>query len=94
MIRDRPKLSLLAPIWQLATTLAQTHSLQPAAIAAGPLKPDWNSLTNHQRPEWYRDAQFGILAHWCPQSQPEHGAWYARGRYQEDGSGCKPHLAE
>lgn len=29
-------------------------------------------------PEWFRDAKFGIWAHWGPQCQPEWGDWYAR----------------
>jgi alpha-L-fucosidase len=45
--------------------------------------PTWNSLSQYQVPEWYRDAKFGIWAHWSPQCQPERGDWYARGMYQE-----------
>jgi alpha-L-fucosidase len=29
-------------------------------------------------PDWFRDAKFGIWAHWGPQCQPEFGDWYAR----------------
>jgi alpha-L-fucosidase len=35
----------------------------------------------YQIPEWYRDAKFGIWAHWGPQSAPEMGDWYARQMY-------------
>ena len=46
----------------------------PAAIAAppgfgvakGPFQPTWDSLATFQVPEWYRDAKFGIWAHWGP----------------------------
>ena len=55
-------------------------------IASGPFKPTWESLQTYQTPEWYRDAKFGMWAHWGPQCQPEAGDWYARGMYQE-GSG-------
>lgn len=44
------------------------------------------SLSDYVCPEWFRDAKFGIWAHWGPQCQPEDGDWYARGMYQE-GSG-------
>jgi alpha-L-fucosidase len=94
MILNRTQLSLLALGWSFATALAQTHSLQLPPIAAGPFQPDWNSLTNYQAPEWYRDAKFGIWAHWGPQCQPEHGDWYARGMYEEGGWQYKLHLAE
>ena len=79
----------------LATVAAQTNALNLSPIAAGPFKPDWNSLTNYQdAPEWYRDAKFGIWAHWGPQCQPEHGDWYARGMYEEGGWQYKLHLKE
>jgi len=53
----------LALSFSLVTALAQTSSLQLPTIAAGPFKPDWNSLTNYQTPDWFRDAKFGIWAH-------------------------------
>lgn len=34
-------------------------------------------------PDWFRDAKFGIWAHWGPQCQPEFGDWYARLMYLE-----------
>ena len=51
----------------LATAVAQTNSLKLPPIAAGPFKADWNSLTNYQTPEWFRDVKFGIWAHCGPQ---------------------------
>jgi alpha-L-fucosidase len=50
-------------------------------IATGPFQPTWQSLTNYQTPEWFRDAKFGIWAHWGPQCEPEEGDWYARNMY-------------
>jgi alpha-L-fucosidase len=51
-------------------------------IAPGPFKPTWESLEkNYQCPEWFRDAKFGIWAHWSAQCVPEQGDWYARGMY-------------
>jgi len=32
-------------------------------------------------PEWFKDAKFGIWAHWGPQCQAEDGDWYARFMY-------------
>lgn len=45
--------------------------------------PNWDSLAQYQVPDWFRDAKFGIWAHWGPQCQPERGDWYARGMYEE-----------
>lgn len=42
-----------------------------AAPSAGPFQPTWESLSHYQTPEWFRDAKFGIWAHWGPQCQPE-----------------------
>jgi alpha-L-fucosidase len=47
----------------------------------GPYKPTWDSLLQYDAPEWYRDAKFGIWAHWSPQCVPEEGDWYARKMY-------------
>ncbi|MGB7767486.1 MAG: alpha-L-fucosidase, partial [Verrucomicrobiia bacterium] len=47
----------------------------------GPFKPDWTSLLEYEAPEWYRDAKFGIWAHWSPQCVPEDSDWYARNMY-------------
>ena len=49
----------------------------------GPYKPTWDSLLQYDAPEWYRDAKFGIWAHWSPQCVPEAGDWYARNMYIE-----------
>ena len=52
-------------------------------MATGPFQPSWESLKNYQTPEWFRDAKFGIFAHWGAQCQPEGGDWYARSLYVE-----------
>jgi alpha-L-fucosidase len=78
----------------LVSAVAQTNSLQLPPIASGPFKADWNSLTNYSTPEWFRDAKFGIWAHWGPQCEPEHGDWYARSMYMQGSSDYKSHLAE
>ncbi|MCR4032141.1 MULTISPECIES: alpha-L-fucosidase [Flavobacterium] len=59
----------------------------------GPFKPTWDSLEKYQVPDWFRDAKFGMWAHWGPQCQPEAGDWYARGMYEE-GSGQYRHHVE
>ena len=56
--------------------------LASRAGAAPAFAPTWESLAGGYRvPEWFRDAKFGIWAHWGPQCQPELGDWYARLMY-------------
>jgi alpha-L-fucosidase len=50
-------------------------------IAAGPFRGTRESLRDYRVPTWYRDAKFGIWAHWGPQSAAEAGDWYARNMY-------------
>ena len=52
-------------------------------IAAGKFGPSWESLAQYRTPEWFRDAKFGIWAHWTAQCVPGEGDWYARKMYQE-----------
>jgi alpha-L-fucosidase len=79
------------------------ETLQPSVIvdtskepvAQGKFKPTWESLAQYQgAPDWFRDAKFGIWAHWGPQCQPEEGDWYARGIYQENSGQYRSHLAK
>ena len=50
-------------------------------IAPGKFQPTWNSLKQYQTPDWFRNAKFGIWAHWGPQCEPEDSDWYARNMY-------------
>jgi alpha-L-fucosidase len=50
-------------------------------IATGPFAPDLASLETYSAPDWFRDAKFGIWAHWGPQAVPRAGDWYARQMY-------------
>jgi len=65
----------------LALTLSQT-----------PFEPEWDSLSKRPTPKWFRDAKFGIWAHWGPQSVPMFGDWYARNMYIEGHPQYKHHL--
>ncbi|HEX4032630.1 MAG TPA: alpha-L-fucosidase [Terracidiphilus sp.] len=64
----------------------------PDLAGDGPYKPTWDSMQQYDAPEWYRDAKFGIWAHWSPQCVPEAGDWYARAMYQEGSKDYKYHL--
>jgi alpha-L-fucosidase len=62
------------------------------SIAKGPFKPTWESLQQYKTPGWFRDAKFGMWAHWGPQCQPEASDWYARNMYEEGSWQYKIHL--
>ncbi len=68
----------LALEWRLPGAWGQ------AAAGGGPFQPTWASLENNYKlPDWYRDAKFGIWAHWGPQCQPADGDWYAQRMYMQ-----------
>ena len=58
-------------------------SAQP--VTPGKFQPTWDSLKQYQAPQWFRDAKFGLWAHWGPQCEPEDSDWYARNMYVEGG---------
>jgi len=59
-----------------------------ALVAQGPFKANWDSLSRHKDPKWFRDAKFGIYTHWGPVTVgsswgPPGSEWYGRAMYQE-----------
>ena len=58
----------------------------------GPFRPNWESLKAYRYPDWFRDAKFGIWAHWTPQCVPEQGDWYARGMYVQGSAQYNYHV--
>ena len=60
-------------------------------IERGPFNGS-ESLKAYRIPEWFRDAKFGIWAHWGPQSAAENGDWYARNIYIQDSPQYKFHV--
>ncbi len=87
---------LTAPLWQsrlLAAAGGPPPNYGPAPqIPPGPFSASRASLSAYVAPEWYRDAKFGIFAHWGPQSAAEYGDWYARRMYVEGEAQYKHHL--
>jgi alpha-L-fucosidase len=78
MLSRRQAVGLLAGA---APALKLARAAVELPIAPGPFKGTRESLREWQVPAWYRDAKFGIWAHWGPQSAPEYGDWYARNMY-------------
>ena len=87
-ITRRSAIGILAGVPALRIALAQTASL---AIESGPFQATRDSLKGYRVPDWFRDAKFGIWAHWGPQSAPEQGDWYARNMYIEGNPQYKWH---
>ena len=91
MLRMPGKLSRRSFVRNTAATAAFAHTAlaqgpagafaQQTTIAAGPFQPTYESLKQYKTPEWFRDAKFGIWAHWSAQCVPEQGDWYARRMY-------------
>lgn len=79
---------------QIPTTATPTVLVSTKAepVADGKFKPSWESLKQFQVPEWFRDAKFGIWAHWGPQCEPERGDWYAREMYSQGNFKYREHL--
>ncbi len=63
-------------------------------IARGPFSPSWESLKQYKAPDWFRDAKFGIWAHWTAQCVPEQGDWYARRMYIQGEKDYDFHVAK
>lgn len=60
-----------------------------ALLAAGPFKPNWDSLHSHVDADWFRDAKFGIYTHWTPVTvgssfSPGDAEWYGNQMYKSD----------
>ncbi|MBZ5562481.1 MAG: alpha-L-fucosidase [Acidobacteriia bacterium] len=67
-----------------------------ALIAGGPFQARWDSLHQHQDPEWFRDAKFGIYTHWGPVTvgssySPGDAEWYGNQMYKPDHPAYKYH---
>jgi alpha-L-fucosidase len=77
-----------------APAVRLAHGQAAPSIAPGPFQGTRESLKTYRVPEWFRDAKFGIWAHWGPQSAPEYGDWYARNMYIEGGKQYKYHVGK
>lgn len=61
-------------------------------VAGGVFAPTWESLKTYEVPEWFRNAKFGIWAHWGPQCVEGSGDWMARSLYIEGTREYKHHV--
>lgn len=83
---------LLAALGYASAAAAQTKTAEPVCpevpapayrlpVENGPFGATVESLKTYEAPAWFRDAKFGIWAHWGPQAVPRLGDWYARYMY-------------
>jgi alpha-L-fucosidase len=94
----RTRLLLIIVICCQNLFFGQSNYLSPVRagnepLAEGKFEATWQSLQQYKTPEWFRNAKFGIWAHWGPQCQPEQGDWYARGMYDEGSDQYNWHVA-
>ena len=61
-------------------------------IERGPFTGAAESLRSYRIPQQFRDAKFGIWAHWSAQCVPEMGDWYARNMYLQGNWQYEHHL--
>ena len=84
-----------------ASSLVATNAVAALALAKSEPKAakpvfegSWESLeAGYQTPDWFRDAKFGIWAHWGPQCVPEFGDWYGRRMYIQGSDYYNHHVA-
>ena len=78
----------------MATRYPRAFAAQtsPSPIAQGKYQPTWDSLKQWRMPDWFRDAKFGIWAHWSAQCVPEQGDWYGRRMYIQGEPQYEHHL--
>jgi alpha-L-fucosidase len=86
-------LSGLLPLIGAIPARGEVATQERLPMAAGPFKGDWESLKQYQTPEWFRDAKFGLWAHWTAQCVPEMGDWYAKFMYMQGQQDYQYHCA-
>lgn len=87
MTKPITRISWLVGITILLFASGNIHGQDTAtlSIAEGKFQPTDESFQQYEYPDWFRDAKFGIWAHWGPQAVPRQGDWYARRMYESAG---------
>jgi alpha-L-fucosidase len=90
----RPLALSLFAVVIAASSLRADNSTPPPKIdpatllppEQGPFQPTMDSFKQYQCPDWFRDAKFGIWAHWGPDSQPGFSNNFAHDMWTQGGS--------
>ena len=92
----RTKILLASLAISIGTLSAQNYQVPVSEknepMMKGKFQPTWSSLETYQVPEWFRNAKFGIWAHWGPQCVEGSGDWMARSMYLEGSAEYKYHV--
>lgn len=92
----RTKILLASLALSIGTLSAQNYQVPVSEknepMMKGKFQPTWSSLETYQVPEWFRNAKFGIWAHWGPQCVEGSGDWMARSMYLEGSAEYKYHV--
>lgn len=80
------------PVWGMAQSYQVPVSEEHEPMQKGQFQPTWESLSQYQVPEWFRNAKFGIWAHWGPQCVEGSGDWMARDMYIEGSKAYEHHV--
>ena len=60
----------------------------------GPFQPNWDSLSKHQVPTWFKELKFGIFIHWGLYSIPAfNNEWYSRNMYIQGSPEFEHHIS-
>ncbi|TNJ42189.1 alpha-L-fucosidase [Tamlana fucoidanivorans] len=73
---------------------AQKKEEFPSQKNVNTFEPSWESLKQHQTPEWFLDAKFGIYFHWGVYSYMGKGEWYSHHMYEDKDKGWNHDLRE
>ena len=68
----------------------------PLVVADEPYQANWQSLQRYECPDWFRDAKFGIYAHWGVYSAvkgSQNTDWYSRNMYKPGHPNYVEHMA-
>ena len=76
------KLLFLIISFSLLIILSCQHSGNKSNVKKIKYEANWESLSQYECPEWFRDAKLGIYTHWGPYSVPSwENEWYPRLMY-------------
>ena len=78
----KPNYSMRNTSYKLLIVLLMAGAFAMPVLSQNPQKrgsketyqPNWQSLSKHQTPEWFRDAKFGIYTHWGPNTVADENA--------------------
>ena len=79
-------------VWSTHATPSVHVSEVHEKMQTGKFAPNYESLSQYQVPEWFRDVKFGIWAHWGPQCVEGSGDWMARNMYIEGSPAYNHHV--